>query len=110
MPKIEQELTKLAGAKYFDTLDLSHGYWKLPLDAASQDIQSFKTPDGIYSKTRALHGTTNAVTHLQSALASTFLEDLHNSLLYWLENILAHKGTIEGLLDWVEKFFSMCST
>lgn len=67
MPNIGQELTLLVGSKYFASFDLSHGYWQLPLDKASVPLQSFITPEGIYSPTRVLHGTMNAVTHLQSA-------------------------------------------
>lgn len=61
MPNLEQELTKLSDSRYFGTFDLSHGYWQLPLERKSQELQSFITPDGIYSPTRVLHGTTNAV-------------------------------------------------
>jgi len=68
MPNIEHELTRLSASRYYATFDLSHGYWQLELDPASRTLQSFITPDGIFSPTRVLHGTTNAVTHLQSSL------------------------------------------
>lgn len=47
MPNFGKELEKLTGSIYFATLDLSHGYWQLPLEVASQECQSFETPDGI---------------------------------------------------------------
>ena len=67
MPNLEHELGKLSESHFFATFDLSNGYWQLQLDESSQASQSFITADGIYSPTRVMHGTTNAVTHLQSA-------------------------------------------
>jgi hypothetical protein len=61
MPHVESELSRLQSSKFFATFDLSHGYWQLPLAPESQECQSFITPDGVYSPTRVLHGTTNAV-------------------------------------------------
>lgn len=68
MPILQHELTKIAGSTLFVNLDLSHGYWQLPLDEKSQECQSFITPDGIFTPTRVLHGTTNAVTHLEATI------------------------------------------
>jgi hypothetical protein len=68
MPHIESELSRLQGSTYFATFDLSHGYWQLELAPESQECQSFITPDGVFSPTRVLHGTSNAVLHLQAAL------------------------------------------
>lgn len=69
MPNLEQEISRLSGAGCFATFHLSHGYWQLPLHSESQALHSFITPDGIYSPTRALDDTTNAVVYLQSTLA-----------------------------------------
>lgn len=69
MPNLEKALTKLPGSWYFATFYLSHGYWQLPLDKASQALQSLFTPDDIYSPRRFLHGSTNVVTNIQATLA-----------------------------------------
>ena len=108
MPVIEPELTKLDKSCYFATLDLSHGYWRMPLDPSSQSLHSFITPDGIYSSIRVLHGTTNAITHLQSSFSGLLPETLLSRILYWLDAILAHSVTVEDLLDWMRKCFEVC--
>lgn len=110
MPNIEFELHRLAKATCFATFDLSHGYWQLPLHPDSQALQSFITPDGVYSPTRVLHGTTNAVAYLQSSLASVFSDDLKKSLLAWLDDILGFAISDAELMVVLEKFFSMCLT
>lgn len=108
MPNVEQELTKLANAQHYATFDLSHGYWQLPLHENSQALQTFITPDGLYSPTRVLHGTTNAVTHLQSCLTEILPETLVGAVLHWLDDILAHGETVNDLLEAVEQLLKLC--
>lgn len=109
MPNIECELGKLAKSKYFASFDLSHGYWQLPLDEGSQECQSFVTPDGVYSPTRVLHGTTNAVRYLQSALENMLLKPLGNQFLIWLDDILYHSPDIPIHQRNLEMVFDLCS-
>ena len=108
MPNLEHELTKVATSRYYATFDFSHGYWQLELEQKSQVLQSFITPDGIYSPTRVLHGTTNAVTHLQSSLAAVLPPELRRQLLCWLDDALIHDATISGLLKSIRRFFALC--
>jgi len=110
MPDIEVELSKLAGAKYFGTFDFSHGYWQLPLDKDSQATQSFITPNGIYTPTRVLHGTSNATMHMQAEVNAIIQKDeiLLAHLIAWLDDVLAYASTIGEYLDTLEKFFKAC--
>jgi hypothetical protein len=72
MPHVESELSRLKSSKFYAAFDLSHGYWQLPLAPESQKCQSFIIPEGVYSPTRVLHGTTNAVNHIQAVLQEKF--------------------------------------
>ena len=107
MPNIDQKLYTVGVSKYFAKFDLSHGYWQLPLHADSQECQSFVTGDGVCTPTRVLQGTTNAVIYLQYTLAYLLRPDLLNDVLYWLEDILLHYKTIDGVLKSMENLFSM---
>ena len=108
VPNLDHELTKLGGSRYFATFDLSHGYWQFELEPESRSLQSFITPDGIYCPTRVLHGTTNAVTHLQSSLAEIIPDDLKDNILRWLDDILLHNRTVKGLLQPIRTFLGVC--
>ena len=108
MPNIECELTRLAHARYFSQFDLSHGYWQFGLDKSSQECQSFLTPDGIYTPTRVLHGTTNATTHLQSVITSALPPEVARSTLTWLDDILQFSTNVASHLVLLEKFFKVC--
>eukprot|EP00171_Calliarthron_tuberculosum_P003723 IDg3723t1 len=109
MPRLETELTKLAGSKCFANFDLSHGYWQLELAEDSRDCQSFITPDGVFTPTRVLHGTTNAVAHLQSSLSQEVPEELRTAWLHWLDDILLHNQSADRLLANIEALFKMCN-
>jgi hypothetical protein len=107
MPHLESDLEAVSGSRFFATSDLSHGYCQLQLDEASQECQSFITPDGICSPTRALHGTRNAVSHMQSSLQE-ILEPLRAQVLAWLDDILLHAATEASLLTYLRVPFQLC--
>lgn len=109
MPNMEHELTKLSGSHYFVSYNLSHGYWQLPLDEKSQVFQYFIIPEGIYSPTRVLNGTTNADNYLQSPISEVVPSSLHGSTLYWLDDIILRIATIEKRLAILYTIFQICS-
>lgn len=51
LPRIDDSLDLLAGAKYFSTLDLASGYWQVGLDQESQEKTAFTMPGGLYEFT-----------------------------------------------------------
>lgn len=109
MPNLEHDMTKLVKAKVYATFDFSHGYWQFPLERSSQELQFFITPDGIYSLTTVMHGTTNAVTYLQSTFGTIVNNALRKALLYWLHDALLHHTGVEDLLKSVQTLFGMCA-
>lgn len=48
MPCIEDMFSKLSGNKYISRLDLSKGYWQVPLAEKSKPLTAFKTPKGLF--------------------------------------------------------------
>ena len=107
MPNIDSPLSQISGATCFASLDFCHEYWQLPLDRASQECQSFIFPDGVYSPTRVFHGQTNAVAHYQSSILA-LCTTLRESLLQWLDDILAHSSSPDELISLLARFFAIC--
>ena len=97
----------MSGSKCFSTFDLSNGYWQLKLDEVSQECQPIITPDGIYSPTRVLHGTRNALSHMQSELQG-ILGPLAEQILAWLDDLLLHAIDEDSLLHYLRIFFQIC--
>ncbi|XP_076439384.1 uncharacterized protein LOC143278408 [Babylonia areolata] len=46
MPDVEALFAKLAGKKVFSKLDLSKGYWQIPMEEADRPKTAFSTPQG----------------------------------------------------------------
>jgi hypothetical protein len=107
MPHLESELSRLSGSKFFATFDLSHGYWQVSLDEGSQAFQSFITPDGVYTPIRVLHGTNNAVPHMQASLQE-LLGPLYDNVLAWLDDLLLHTTSESELLSLLRLFLEIC--
>ena len=61
LPRIEESLEALRGAKLFTSLDLAHGYHQVAMDAAgSVGKTAFRVPFGFYEFTRMPFGLANA--------------------------------------------------
>ena len=48
MPKIDDLIDRLGGAKFIMTLDLTRGYWHVPVSDADSEKTSFATPFRLY--------------------------------------------------------------
>lgn len=109
MPRIEEELTKTADSVVYASVDFTHSYWQLPLHPASQECQSFVTPDNVFTPTRVPHGTTNAVLHLQSFLSTNVPAAVKKHMLLWVDDCLFHAPSISELLSCLQSFLQFCS-
>lgn len=48
MPKIDDALDSLHGARYFSSLDLRSWYWHVPIPDHNEEKTAFVTPDGLF--------------------------------------------------------------
>ena len=48
MPRVDEMIDKLGSARYITTLDLSRGYWQVPVSKDSRPLTAFVTPYGLY--------------------------------------------------------------
>lgn len=92
MPNIEVIFCKLSKRKYYFLIGLCHGYWKVPLDATSQDCQSILTAEEVITPTRVLQGQTNAVFYFQS-VSQNLVRDMRDDILLWVGDVLGHSNS-----------------
>ena len=105
LPRIDEALAVLKGAKYFCSLDLAHGYNQIPM--VEQDIEktAFRVgTGGLYEYLRMPFGLCNAPATFMRLMDKGFGDQNFQTLLIYLDDILVFGNTFEetmGRLDMV---------
>ena len=60
MPRMDEVLNKISSSRYVSKLDLTKGYWQIPLDAENRRKSAFVTPLGHYQFTVTPFGMMNS--------------------------------------------------
>ena len=75
LPKVDETLALLTGARIFSKLDASSGFWQIPLSEQSKLLTTFITPYGRYCFNKMPFGISSAPEHFQKRM-SRILEGL----------------------------------
>ena len=111
LPRIEETLDSLAGARLFTALDLKAGYWQVELTERAKAYTAFTVgPLGFFECERMPFGLTNAPATFQRLMQSC-LGDLHlQSVLIYLDDIIVysrspqeHLASLRRVLEQLEK-------
>lgn len=103
LPRIEEALDVLRGAKYFCSLDLAHGYYQVPV--AEEDIPktAFRSgTGGLYEFTRMCFGLAGAPATFMRLMDKLFGDLNFRDVLIYLDDILVFGSTIEETLGRLE--------
>ena len=95
IPSVEETLTKIgdSGAKYFSSLDLSSGFYHIPLRESDQKYTAFTIPgDTQYTWRRSPMGTTGSPSTFCRAL-DLILSDVASCINY-VDDILCYTATV----------------
>ena len=79
LPKVDETLAQLSGAKVFSKLDANSGFWQIPLAKDSRLLTTFITPFGRYCFNKMPFGISSAPEHFQKRM-SQLLTGLHGVL------------------------------
>lgn len=108
LPLIEDQLSLLAGKKYFSTLDLKDGFFHIRMHEDSIRYTSFVTPLGQYAYTRMPFGLKSAPLMFQRYVTKIFKEQIDaGEISVYLDNFLIATETIEYHLAILEKTFKL---
>lgn len=94
LPRVDDILDGMNGAKVFSKLDMTSGYWQLPVDEGDRDKLAFSTTTKRYTFCCLPFGVTNAPSHFHKTLYYV-LQGIRNVLIY-IDDIIIF-GT-----DWEE--------
>ncbi|XP_035796548.1 retrovirus-related Pol polyprotein from transposon 412 [Amphiprion ocellaris] len=102
LPRIEESLDALTGARWFSTMDLASGYNQVPVVEADRPKTAFCTPFGLFEWNRMPFGLCNAPSTFQRLMQRIFGDQQCQSLLLYLDDIVVFSSTVAQHLDRLE--------
>ena len=106
LPRIDDLLDALHGAKWFSTLDLKSGYWQVPITEQDKAKTAFRTSSGqLFEFNQVPFGLCNAPATF-SRLMDRVLAGLHwETCLFYLDDIIVFSSTWEEHLARLREVF-----
>ncbi|GFT10110.1 hypothetical protein TNCV_1115471 [Trichonephila clavipes] len=101
LPNIEERVEKVSAAKFITVLDLSKGYWQIPLSKTAQRYAAFCTSFGTYRPLRMSFGLKNAP-YFFSKLMAELLNGLEDFVVPYLDDIAIFSDTWESHIKHME--------
>ncbi|GBG73222.1 hypothetical protein CBR_g12939 [Chara braunii] len=95
LPRIDDLLERLGGAKYFSKFDLKSGYHQIEIQPRDRYKTSFKTRYWIVMP----FSLTNAPATFQAAMTTKFRDLLDRTVLIYLDDILVYSRTLNEHLE-----------
>ena len=95
LPRIDDTLDLLSGARYFTTLDLASGYWQVAMEESSKEKTAFTTYSGLYQFKKMPFGLVNAPATFQRLMEVVLSGLARTVCLVYLDNILVIGKTLE---------------
>ena len=105
LPRIDESLDSLSGAKWFSTLDLCSGYWQVSMDETDKLKTAFATKRGLFHFNVMPFGLYNAPAYFER-LMETILSGLQWQIcLIYLGGIIVVGNTFKNMLDNLTQVF-----
>ncbi len=93
LPRVQELLDQIRGAKYFSTLDLNSGYHQLRVHEADTHKTAFRTRYGLYEFTVVPFGLTGAPAAFMKFVQLLFHHLLDRSVVVFVDDILIYSKT-----------------
>ena len=107
MPRVDDLIDRLGGAGYITTLDLTHGYWQVPVSPDAKHKTAFTTPSGMLQFTRMPFGLKGAPATFQrlvdrvlqglEEISSAYIDDIIMFSKSWADHV-RHLQAVFGRL------------
>ena len=95
LPLPENMFDLLQGSRVFSKLDLTKGFWQIPLEEPSKPILAMSTPLGLMEPNFMPFGMKNAPAIFQREMQRVFAVRLGKAVLVFIDDILIFTQTVE---------------
>ena len=95
LPRIDETLDKLGGAKLFSSLDLNSGYYQIRISEEDAHKTAFTTPFGLFEYKVLGQGLANAPATFQAVMNRILAPLLNKCAVVYLDDILVYSDTPE---------------
>ena len=106
LPRIDDTIDALNGARYFPTLDLLSGYWQIEINEADKHKTAFICELGLFEFNQMPFGLTNAQSTFKRAMNNIFKNELYKFVLVYLDDIIIYSKTFDHLIN-LRKVFEL---
>ena len=104
MPRIDDVLDSMNGARFFSCLDQASGYWHVPVERSSKPKTAFVTSHGLYEFNVVPFGLCNGPATFQR-LMQVILAGLEDFCSVYLDDVVVFSRTIEDHTQHLEEIF-----
>ncbi|CAM4516070.1 unnamed protein product [Leuciscus chuanchicus] len=106
LPHQADALSSLGGNCYFSTMDLTSGFYNIPIHEDDRNYTACTTPVGLYEYNRMAQGLCNSPATFSRMMTSIFGDQNFLSLLCYLDDLLVFGKTEREALGGLEMVFS----
>ena len=106
LPRIDNLLDALHGAKWFSTLDLKSGYWQVPISEQDKEKTAFRTSSRqLFEFNQVPFGLCNAPATYSRLMDQVLASLLWETCLFYLDGIIVFSSTWEEHLARLREVF-----
>jgi hypothetical protein len=95
LPRIDDALDCLAGAKIFSMMDLKSGYWQIEVDEKDREKTAFVTSDGLYEFKVMPFGLCNAPATFERMMDAVLRGLKWNICLCYLDDVIVYASNFQ---------------
>lgn len=105
LPRIDDSLDTLAGAKWFSTLDLKSGYWQVEIEDKDKEKTAFSAGDGLWQFSVMPFGLCNAPATFERLMEHVLRGLQWKTCLIYLDDIIVMGKDMDDHLKNLEEVF-----
>ena len=105
LPRVDDSLDTLGGSKWFSTLDMTSGYWQIPMDEEAKERSAFVTRSGLWQWKVLPFGLTSAPSTFERLMETVFRGLQWETLLVYLDDIIVFSKDVNTHLQRLETVF-----